>query len=60
MLQGMDTALIGRIVALTVATASFPTLKVKGAITANGVSYVVSSRFAVDDGALTKLLCQKA
>jgi len=60
MLQGLDTALVGRMIAITVRTNAFPTLKIKGAITADGISYTVRSRFAIDDGALTRLLCQKA
>lgn len=58
-LQGSDASLIGRVVAILVKTSAFPTLKRGDPITVNGVAHTLRDRMAVDDGALTQLLCLK-
>lgn len=59
MLRGEDLALSGRIIAVLVKSTAFPTITVGSPITIEGVAHKVRHPpQAVDDGALTRLLCK--
>lgn len=58
-LQGTDVGVSGRMFSVTVRSNSFPTLKVRDAITVDGVTVTVTDRAKQDDGALTALQCSR-
>lgn len=59
LLRGDDVALVGKVIAVLVKSSNFPTIAKGSAVTISGAAHVVRDRMAVDDGALTRLLCKK-
>ena len=58
LLRGADTALRGKVIAVLVKSSAFPTLAEGSPITINGAAHTVRHLEAIDDGALTRLLCK--
>lgn len=60
LLRGEDVALVGKVIAVLVKSSAFPTVRRGSSVTIEGVAHEVRDRMAVDDGALTRLLCKRA